>query len=154
MGRVTERTVNMTISTHKLYKKHMKTATCKGQALRLSMEELTDLYRDMPLNAEVYERYNTLKRRLYQNYTILPQIFIGIVVGLGSGIIASLIKNDFRQVIILGLFVVFYPAFASRAIFKSHILILKEYEISLIEEKIKQPKPSFRKAPNTQQTTI
>lgn len=125
----------MTISTHELYKKHKK--ICKSKALQLSMEELANLYRDIPLNAEVYERYNTLKRQLYQNYTILPQIFIGLVAGLGSGIIVSLIENNFTQAIILGLFVVFYPAFTSRAMFKSHILILMEHEISLIERKIK-----------------
>lgn len=124
----------MTISTNELYGKHKKTA--KDKALQLSIEELTDIYQNIPLSYEIYMHYSTLKRQLYHNYTVLPQIFVGAITGLGASIIVNEAINRPIFACFLAIPIVLYAAFASRAIFKSHILILKEYEISLIENKI------------------
>lgn len=106
------------------------------QTLQLSIEELTDIYQNIPLSYEIYMHYSTLKRQLYHNYTVLPQIFVGAITGLGASIIVNEAINRPIFACFLAIPIVLYAAFASCAILKSHILILKEYEISLIENKI------------------
>lgn len=141
MGRVTERNVNMVISTKKLYKKHMKTATCKSKALQLSMEELTDIYDNKYVDLQMLERYEMLKTQNFQLYTILPQVLISIVAGLGTGAsIIALQTSAFAGAIVGSAILILCIAFMfiyTMCNFKSSIQILIEYEIYLIERKIK-----------------
>ena len=129
----------MQISTRSLYKKHKREG--KKNALRLSMMELAQTYVDLPLDAQMYQRYNTLKRLLFLQYTILPQILIGAIIGIATSVITTEVyeKNMSAGAIIgLVLLAVGYPYVLCQFIFPSHIQTLIEYEIRLIEEKMKE----------------
>ena len=107
------------------------------------MKELTEIYNDLPIDAQMYRRYETLKRRLFHSYTILPQILIGMIAGLGSGVIVAKVYTNALIACVLTILCVLYLAFSSRIMFKIHTLLLMEYEIKLIEEKIADVKKDW-----------
>lgn len=128
----------MKISTTGIYNKHKR--NCKSDALQLSMKELTEIYKDLPIDAQMFKRYKTLKRQLYRKYTILPQIFIGMVTGIATGVLATGIYQQSLSIwtiTALILFAIVYLWGLSRFLFSAHIQVLTEHEILLIEKKIK-----------------
>lgn len=116
----------------------------KKNAFRLSMMGLAQTYVDLPPDAQMYQRYNTLKRLLFLQYTILPQILIGAIIGITTSVITTYITTEVYkpaisiwEIIGIVVFAVGYSYVLCQFIFSSQIQALMEYAIRLIEEKMK-----------------
>ncbi len=129
------------ISAKDIFKKHKKNnKKDKVLALQLTMKELQENFNDTPKDKELYRLYIDLKKQNFIIYNILPQILIGAMIGLATGITVGEIQNNLMIAIIIGAVILtvgcIYVLLTTLLVFKIPYQILIEFQIKLIEEKL------------------
>lgn len=129
------------ISAKDIFKKHKKNnKKDKVLALQLTMKELQEKFNDTPKDKELYRLYIDLKKQNFIIYNILPQILIGAMIGLATGITVGEIQNNLMIAIIIGAVILtvgcIYVLLTTLLVFKIPYQILIEFQIKLIEEKL------------------
>lgn len=124
-----------------IFKKHKKNnKKDKVLALQLTMKELQEKFNDAKIDKELYRLYIDLKKQNFIIYNILPQILIGAMIGLATGITVGEIQNNLMIAIIIGAVILtvgcIYVLLTNLLIFKIPNQILIEFQIKLIEEKL------------------
>lgn len=103
------------------------------------MKELQEKFNEAPIDKELYRLYIALKKQNFIIYTILPQILIGALIGLATGITVGEIQNNL-MIAIIGTVILtvgyIYVLLTNLLIFKIPNQILIEFQIKLIEEKL------------------
>ena len=129
------------ISAKDIFKKHKKNNKKDTVlALQLTMKELQENFNDTPKDKELYRLYIDLKKQNFIIYNILPQILIGAMIGLATGITVGEIQNNLMIAIIIGAVILtvgcIYVLLTTLLVFKIPYQILIEFQIKLIEEKL------------------
>ena len=129
------------ISAKDIFKKHKKNNKKDTVlALQLTMKELQENFNDTQKDKELYRLYIDLKKQNFIIYNILPQILIGAMIGLATGITVGEIQNNLMIAIIIGAVILtvgcIYVLLTTLLVFKIPYQILIEFQIKLIEEKL------------------
>lgn len=124
-----------------IFKEHKKNnKKDKVLALQLTMKELQEKFNDAKIDKELYRLYIDLKKQNFIIYNILPQILIGAMIGLATGITVGEIQNNLMIAIIIGAVILtvgcIYVLLTTLLVFKIPYQILIEFQIKLIEEKL------------------
>lgn len=117
----------------------------KGLRMEYIYDQIDEDYASNQLSkSELLERYRTLAERKYRIYDILPQIYLGFVLGLVASLTYNLILNHTVTGLILGLFVciVFVSAIIAsmHIVFKINKKLFEEYELKVIQNHLDEIK--------------
>lgn len=117
----------------------------KKQKKRLRMEYICnqiddDYASNPPSKSELLERYRILAERKYRVYEILPQVFLGFVLGLLASVVYNLIQNPNLWGLVSGIIttmIALSGVFVSlHIVFKINKKLFEEYELKVIQKQL------------------